>query len=82
MNFNDGELSLEELDQVTAGMPVLPETEKVQREESVQTDLPRKHGKIDENQILTDMSRKAVEALPMGELSEEDLDNVIGGFGR
>ena len=73
----DRELSLEELDMVQAGYPVLPqeETEKETVEET--NEKEEKEGK-EENLFVTE-NQRLVEELPFGELTEEELDNVIAG---
>lgn len=78
-NYND-ELSLEELDQVVAGMPMLPETEHEEKE-SIEVSVPKES--VNRNDELTGISKEAVESLPFDEdLSEEQLDNIIAGFRR
>ena len=67
----DKELSLEELDMVQAGYPVLPqeETEKETVEET----------KEKEEELFVTENQRMVEELPFGELTENELDNVIAG---
>ena len=67
----DKELSLEELDMVQAGYPVLPQEEP--EKESVE-----EVNEKDDNLYATE-NEKLVGELPFGELSEEELDNVIAG---
>lgn len=67
----DKELSLEELDMVQAGYPVLPqeETEKETVEETNEK----------EEDLFVTENQRMVEELPFGELTENELDNVIAG---
>lgn len=75
----DKELTLEELDKVTAGYPVLPQEENEEVMEAT-PELPPLNDNSD-NLFITD-NQRAVEGLPYGELSEEELDTVIAGRTR
>lgn len=85
--MNEGknrELSMEELDKITAGYPgSLEAREQILPDLSEYENEPVK-GKVEEpvpSMFVTENER-LVNELPYGELSEEDLDNVIAGRQR
>lgn len=73
---NNRELSMKELDKITAGYPgsleereqILPDLSGFQ--ETKKEEIP---------DIFITENERLVSELPYGELSEDDLDNVIGG---
>ena len=77
---NDRELTLDELDKVTAGYPgsyeerqqILPDLSSLQEKkvEEKKEEIPS---------IFITENERLINDLPYGELSEEELDNVIGG---
>ena len=73
----DKELSLEELDMVQAGYPVLPQ-EEAEKESVEETNEKEETIEKEENIFVTE-NQRLVEELPFGELSEEELDTVIAG---
>ena len=73
----DKELSLEELDMVQAGYPVLPQEES--EKESVEETNEKEETIEKEENIFVTENQRLVEELPFGELSEEELDTVIAG---
>ena len=76
--IEEKELTLEELEKVTAGYPnadkvdVLTKKIKTSQKHSEEIKYPRY---ITENE-------KLIEELPYGELTEEELDNVLAGRTR
>ena len=72
----DKELSLEELDMVQAGYPVLPQ--EAEKESVEETNEKEETIEKEENLFVTE-NQRLVEDLPFGELSEDELDNVIAG---
>jgi hypothetical protein len=78
-NYND-ELSLEELDKITAGYPVnlngqiLPDLSQYDEEEKTK-EVQKEEIPV----IFITENERYVNNLPYGELSEEELDNVIAG---
>ena len=78
-NYND-ELSLEELDKITAGYPMnlngqtLPDLSQHDEEEKT-----KEVQKEEIPEIFITENERLVNNLPYGELSEEELDNVIAG---
>lgn len=75
-NENNRELTMEELDQITAGYPgTLPDLS--------QYDEVVEDKQVDEvPEIFITENERLVNDLPFGELSEEDLDNVMAGRTR
>ena len=73
----DKELSLEELDMVQAGYPVLPQ-EETEKETVEETNEKEETIEKDEDLFVTE-NQRLVEELPFGELTENELDNVIAG---
>jgi len=83
----DDELSLEELDQVTAGLPDLSKLEENNQQRSTKTSKfetvkPLTFGNeydISRRETIVEESMQAVEGLPEAELFEDDLDAIMGG---
>lgn len=94
MNYDD-ELSLEELEQVTAGLPDLSKLDaqevnnrndhsnevssSVSKFETVKPQTFGNEYEISRRETIVEESMQAVKGLPEGELFEDDLDAIMGG---
>ncbi len=77
---NNRELSMEELDKITAGYPgSLEEREQILPDLSGFQETKKEEKKEEIPDIFITENERLVSELPYGELSEDDLDNVIGG---
>ena len=76
--MKEKELSLEELDKITAGYPgsyeerqqILPDLSEFEDKKEKEEEVPS---------IFITENERLVNDLPYGELSEDELDNVIAG---
>ena len=76
--MKEKELSLEELDKITAGYPgsyeerqqILPDLSEFEEKKEKEEEVPS---------IFITENERLVNDLPYGELSEDELDNVIAG---
>lgn len=80
---NNGELSLEELEMATrypgVSRQLLPDlNEETEITEAEKEEL-KTEPELNENDLFVTENERLVNELPYGELSEDDLDNVLGG---